>query len=124
MILNGFFNDHSFWEVLLKPLIVQSHCCSVEDLLLAIAKAVLSWVEFPFVVPSFLLTWRVVTVSPLVHLMHLRIIANESTSHGIYHFFSTFKATCGYTKGYGSFGSLIWPLVASSVALTQWLALV
>lgn len=123
MILNGFLDDHRFGEVFLEPLIVEGHGCSVQDFLLSIAETVIAWVELPLVVPGLLLSWCVVTVSLFVHLVHLRVLADEGTAHWINHFFGAFKATCGYTEGMGSLGSHR-PIVVPGVAFTEWFTLV
>lgn len=87
MILNCLFNNHCFWEVFLQPLVVQGHGSTVEYLLLAVAEAVLRWIELPFVVSRFLLARVVVAVRLLVHLVHLFVLADECSAHWVDHFF-------------------------------------
>lgn len=124
MILDSFLDDDCLGEVLLEPLIVKCHGSTIENLLLAITEAVVFGIKLPFVVPFLLLSWRVVAMRFLVHLVHLLVVAHEGAAHWVQHLLCVFETRAGHTEGYGTILSLFGPLITPREALSEWLALV
>ena len=71
MIFHCLLHDDSLWESRLKPLIVNGHSCTIKQPLFSISEPMLSGIDLPIVVSSFLLSRGKVTMSLCIHLSDL-----------------------------------------------------
>lgn len=121
MVLDCLLDDNSLGEVLLRSLIMDCHGGAVEHLLLAETKAVLAWVELPFVVPLFLLAWVEVAVSSLVHFLEPLFVI---TGIGLWieDFLGVHESLGVNSEGVlGLVADFVsWPVVTSLVTLAEW----
>jgi hypothetical protein len=92
MVFDSLLDNHSFWELLFVPLVVESKGSTVQNLFLAETKPVISWVEFPVIVSIFLLTGCVISMSLSIHCRSSWIVSDMSTSHWINHFLCIFES--------------------------------
>jgi hypothetical protein len=120
MIFHCLLNDDGLWESGFEPLIVNGHSCTIKQPLFSISEPMLSGIDLPIVVSSFLLSGGKVTVSLCIHLSVLFTVIIIIL--GIKHFFGVLTVESGNTKGElfsCSLSYLFRPFVTSLIASTQ-----
>ena len=123
MVLYGFENNCGFGVLFLESLVVESHGSSVQDFLLSVSEDMIVGIHFPLVLSLLLLARCEVTVGLSVHGLGSGVILDLSSYLGVNHVLGILETCGGNTKSNLAILSLVRPVVASGVSLSEGLSL-
>lgn len=118
MVLDGLLDDNCFRETRLKALVVDRHCCSVQQALFSISEPVLRGIQVPVIVSVLLLSGGEVAVGLSVHFGNICFLFLVS-ANGIEHLLCVLTANCGHSESELIRLGLTRPFVTPLITQTQ-----